>query len=146
MDADRDSWTAYARDRGLLQAHPAANAGPPPAKPNKYRAQRIHIDGIWFDSKKEAARYAELKLQQAAGQIDQLELQPAFPLHVMEIYRNYGIRITTIGTYRADFRYCDLTTGEIITEDVKSPCTKTEAYQLRKRLAETIHGFTVQER
>jgi hypothetical protein len=36
---------------------------------NKYRAQPVVIDGIRFASKKEGARYLELKLLERAGKI-----------------------------------------------------------------------------
>ena len=113
---------------------------------NKYGARSIVVDGIRFDSTKEANRYQELKYMVTAGLIDELELQPEFPLHVMEIWRSQTpICITTVGRFRADFRYRDLTSGEIVIEDVKSTATITEAYSLRKRLAEAIHGIHVRE-
>ena len=35
----------------------------------KYNARKTVVDGIKFDSKKEAARYSELKLMEKAGEI-----------------------------------------------------------------------------
>lgn len=76
----------------------------------KYRAIPTTVDNIRFASKKEAARYTELKLLFRAGKIQTLELQPEFKLH------SYGDG-TYIGTYRADFAYFD---GQRrIVEDVK---------------------------
>lgn len=124
----------------------------PMAPRQKYGAQRQQIDGIWFDSKREAARYQELKLMRAAGLIGDLECHPAFPIEVLELYRMRSgtalqdWRIATVGTFTADFRYIDLRSGEIIVEDVKAPPTRTEAYQLRKKLTEAIHGVTIIER
>jgi hypothetical protein len=104
------------------------------------------VDGRWFASKKEAARFRWLQTLEAAGMIGRLELQPRFPLHIMEIWRSQvPIVVTTIGHYTADFQYVDLTTGEIVIEDVKSSATTTEAYRLRKRLAEAIHGIAIRE-
>ena len=81
-----------------------------------------------------------------AGRIEALELHPVYPLHVMELWRTQApIRLTTVGKYTADFCYCDRETGEIIVEDVKSDPTRTEAYALRRRLAECIHGIHVRE-
>ena len=137
----RDDWTQYAVQDGLLQAAP--DEAPPRSK---YGAVKETVDGIVFASKKEAARYVELTHLVAAGLIDQPELQPVFPLHVMELWRSQvPIVITTIGVYKADFRYRDLQTGEIVVEDVKSGPTKTEAYRLRKRVAEAVHGMCVRE-
>jgi hypothetical protein len=52
------------------------------ARRNKYGATKTTIDGITFDSKKEAQRYCELRLLQKAGEITHLELQPAFRLAI----------------------------------------------------------------
>ncbi|MDD3747626.1 MAG: DUF1064 domain-containing protein, partial [Anaerostipes sp.] len=43
---------------------------------SKYGARKTVIDGITFDSKREAKRYQELKLLEQAGEISYLELQP----------------------------------------------------------------------
>ena len=40
---------------------------------SKYRAVKTEVDGITFDSKREAARYMELMLMQRAGEIKRLE-------------------------------------------------------------------------
>src|SRR3990167_9782276 len=63
---------------------------------SKYGAQPTEVDGIRFASKKEAHRYAELKLLEKAGEIRDLELQPRFPLEVQG---------AVIAEYRGDFRY-----------------------------------------
>ena len=47
---------------------------------SKYNARKTEIDGIKFDSAKEAARYAELKLLRDAGKIKDLQLQVPFVL------------------------------------------------------------------
>ena len=39
------------------------------AAPSKYRNTKTEVDGILFDSKKEAARWLELKALEAAGKI-----------------------------------------------------------------------------
>ena len=141
MNDDRASWTMYAERHGLLR-----EAVTSPVIPNKYHAIPVHVDGVRFASKKEAARFLELQLQQKHSLLDELECQPVFPLHIMEIWRSQApIVITTIGKFTADFRYRNLQTGEIVVEDVKSTATRTEAYRSRKRLAEAIHGITVTE-
>ena len=153
MNSDRDAWTTYAETHGLIRS---AEIVPPreivpvgtncPGR-NKYHAQPVTVDGVRFASKKEAARYLELRLMEKTGLIADLERQPVFPLYVMEVWRSQvPIRITTVGRFTADFRYTDLSTGEIVVEDTKSDPTKTTAYRLRKRLAECIHGMTVTER
>jgi hypothetical protein len=142
MTNDREDWTTYAERHGLLQ-----DATVPPARQgNKYGAKPIHIDGVRCASAKEAARFLELRLLQKHGAIADLETQPVFHLHIMEIWRSgLPIRITTVGRYTADFRYLNLETGEIVVEDTKSDPTKTEAYRLRVQVAQAVHGFTVTE-
>jgi hypothetical protein len=141
---DRDGWTAYAERHGFVRSlrPPVSNATPE----NKYHAIPIHVDGVRFASKKEAARFLELQCWQKAGQITDLEVHPTFPLHVMRLaYSEYPIHVAYCGTYTADFQYTNVQTGEIVVEDVKSPATKTTAYKLRKVFVEAIHGITVTE-
>jgi len=42
---------------------------------SKYRNRKTVVDGITFDSKREAARWQELKLLERAGEITELERQ-----------------------------------------------------------------------
>ena len=49
---------------------------------NKFGAVKTVIDGITFASKKEAERYKILALLESQGKIDNLRLQPRFPLMV----------------------------------------------------------------
>lgn len=147
----RNEWTDYARKHGLLDPAPQDAAGiytaAPEAKSPKYGNKHVVVDGHLFDSKKESQRYQELKLMRQAKQIEELELQPMFPLHVMELHRSGGvpIKIATVGIFTADFRYVDLASGEIVVEDVKSEATKHTAYRLRKKIAEAVHGITIRE-
>lgn len=140
----RDSWEAYANKRGLIGEAPVQPAAP---KGAKYRNVKVQVDGHTFDSKKEAGRYQELKYMQQAGKIADLELQPVFPLHVMRLaYSEVPIRVTQVGVFTADFSYLNLQTGEFVIEDVKSYPTRTaEAYRLRRRVVEAIHGITITE-
>lgn len=50
---------------------------------HKFNAVKTVIDGHTFASKAEAARYAELKLLRRAGEIFELELQPKYPIVVL---------------------------------------------------------------
>ena len=134
MSAARDAWTQWA------EKHPNPRA---PLR-NKYGARKVELDGIKFDSQREAARYAELRLMEAASLIDQLELRPAFALIVMEEAGPPWV-FHTVGKYHADFRYRNLRTGEIVVEDVKSPPTRTTAYKLRKKLVEARYQITITE-
>ena len=98
------------------------------ARKHKYGATPTIVDGIRFDSAKEARRYGELKLLQMAGKISQLELQPRYRLVIEE-------------TYVADFRY--LENGETVIEDVKG--FLTAAYKRKRKAMKKQHGVTILE-
>ena len=96
---------------------------------SKYKAKKTEVDGIIFDSKKEAKRYQELKLLEKSGKIKNLELQPQFL--IQEGFRDLaGIKRRAIN-YRADFRYTD-EEGRDIVEEVKG--FETEAWKLKQKL------------
>lgn len=114
----------------------------PAKKPHKYRAQPMVVDGIAFPSKREAARYAELKRLEKAGEIEGLELQPRYRLDVPGIV-SVDHRCT-IGSYVADFRYFDHRQGGIVVvEDVKG--FKTPLYRWKKKHVEAQYGIQIRE-
>ena len=97
---------------------------------NKFGNRHVKVDGIRFDSVKEARRYNELKLLERAGEIKNLELQPRFVLQ--ELFKRDGKTHRKI-EYVADFRYIE--GGKTIVEDVKSAITrKHPVYALKKKL------------
>ena len=96
-------------------------------KMNKYRNIKTVVDGIKFDSKKEATRYIELKLMQEHSLISNMERQPVFDIVINQ---------KKIATYKADFRYFDISKQMWIIEDVKSKATKTPVYRLKKKILE----------
>lgn len=77
---------------------------------SKFHSLKTVVDGISFDSRKEANRYAELKLLERAGQLHNLRLQVPY---VLVEKSKYGQAIR----YIADFVY--EMGGETIVEDVK---------------------------
>jgi len=95
---------------------------------HKYNAKKVIVDGIMFDSKREARRYKELKMLEKAGKIKNLKLQPVFLLQE-GFYRN-GKAIRQM-TYKADFEYVD-EKGRRVVEDVKGVVTKE--YAIKKKL------------
>lgn len=94
----------------------------------KYKAQRTEVDGITFASKREAKRYQTLKMELAAGVIENLELQPKYP-----IFFN-GQKICT---YIADFKY--RLSGKEVVEDVKG--FETPVFKIKKKLLKAAHGI-----
>lgn len=112
-------------------------AGVPAA--NKYRAKKQTIDGRTFDSGHEARRYVQLRALAQAGEITDLQCQVPYEFVIN------GIRV---GKFTADFEYVLAVgpgRGEVITEDAKSAPTKTEAYQLRKKLLWACHRIVITE-
>lgn len=95
---------------------------------NKYKNRKTELDGHLFDSKKEAERYAELKLLARAGVIQGLQLQPVFTLQ-NGFTDNKGHRHRPI-TYRADFCYQE--DGALVVEDVKG--FETDVFKIKKKL------------
>ena len=81
---------------------------------SKYHNQKVIVNGVKFESKKEANRYWELLLLERKGMIKELELQPRFLLQ--EGFKKNGKTYRKI-EYVADFKYIE--NGETIVEDVK---------------------------
>lgn len=103
-----------------------------PKTNSKYHNQPIVIDGHRFMSKKEGARYGELRNLERGGIIDQLELQPRFPFVIN------GIKVCT---YVADFAYRDVQRDEKIIEDVKGMVT--DVFRIKKKLMTAVLGLEV---
>ena len=100
----------------------------------KYRNTKTVIDGIKFDSKLEAERYAQLKILERAGVIRNLELQPEYEL--IPSFRKNG-KTWRKTTYKADFRYILVEDDITIIEDVKgSTAVITDVFRLKQKLFE----------
>jgi len=95
----------------------------------KYGARKTEIDGITFASAKEARRYAELKIEERAGLIRNLELQPVYEIAIN------GVRVCK---YVGDFRY--FRDQDRVLEDVKGQ--KTPMYRLKRKLVEAAYPGT----
>ncbi len=104
----------------------------PPASKSKWHNVRTTVDGITFASKHEANRYAELKIEQLAGEITDLELQKPFSLDVNGVH---------ICDYVADFVYRK--GGHFIVEDAKGK--RTDLYKIKRRLMFAIYGVEIHE-
>lgn len=111
------------------------------ATTTKYRNKRVIIDGITFDSKKEAARWQSLKLLERAGEITELQRQVVFVLERAAVLDG---RTKPAIKFIADFVYRK--NGKLIVEDAKSPITrKCPAYRIKRHLMVTRHGLDVCE-
>lgn len=103
----------------------------------KYHNAKTIVDGIKFDSKLEAERYAQLKILEHAGVIRGLELQPSFEL--IPSFKKNG-RTWRRAVYKADFRYILCEDDRIIIEDVKgSTAMITDVFRLKQKLFEYLY-------
>lgn len=106
---------------------------------SKYHAKKIVVDGEEFDSKKEAARYQELKLMQRAGLISMLTRQPEYEL--IPTQKRNGRVVERALKYKADFTYME--NGEPVVEDVKG--MKTREYIIKRKLMLWEFGIQIRE-
>lgn len=115
---------------------------------NKYKRKKTEVDGILFDSKKEANRYSQLKTMEDLHLISNLRLQVPFEL-IPSQYEEYTDEkgrkkrrcIERPVKYIADFVYFD---GEKeIVEDTKG--MRTTDYIIKRKLMLYIHGIRVKE-
>ncbi len=119
---------------------------------NKYRNKKVVMNGIEFDSKKEAKRYAELSLLEKAGVISDLKMQVKFVLIPAQrepdtVGARGGIKkgkvIEKECAYIADFVYKDLTLNETVVEDTKG--VRTKDYIIKRKLMLYVHGIRIKE-
>lgn len=103
-------------------------------KKNKYGNTKVEVDGITFDSKKEAARYGELKLLEKAGVIEDLKLQVPFEL-IPSSPDEKAVK------YIADFVYIE--DGRTVVEDTKG--FKTKDYIIKRKLMKWLHPVVFRE-
>ena len=100
---------------------------------HKYGAVRTTVDGISFDSKREAAFYQELTLRKKAGEIHgEIDIHPVYPIIVE------GNRICTV---ELDFAFHD-TAGKRHYIDVKG--RDLPMSRLKRKLLFACHGIRVE--
>lgn len=108
----------------------------------KYGNELCEVNGIRFDSKKEARRYEELMGLLQAGWITDLKLQHHFTL--AEAFKMPDGTPIRKMEYIADFTYTD-GEGRFIVEDVKSEATrKNPVYAIKKKLM-AHEGYKITE-
>lgn len=107
---------------------------------SKYHATKTVVDGITFDSKREAKRYSELKLMERAGVIKDLQRQVRYELIPAFDAGGKHYRPTS---YVADFVYVDTKSGEEVVEDCKG--FRTEVYKLKAKMFAHKYGVSIRE-
>lgn len=101
---------------------------------NKFGAVATVLDGIRFDSKREATVYAGLKVLERQGVIRDLKIHMRYDLHAPGLKR--------IGAYEADFVYYDPKEDRQRIIDVKGH--DTELSKWKRRHVESQYGIAVE--
>ena len=128
----------------------------------KYGSKKTVLDGVKFDSIKEARRYQELLLLQRAGAITDLQRQVPFELipaqyeetPTGEVYQRgerkgqpkvKRVCVEQSVCYVADFMYQK--DGERIVEDVKGykKGTAYAVFTVKRKLMLWVHGIKIKE-
>lgn len=116
-----------------LNPHLFQTQNKPKAK-SKYGNQKQEVDGILFDSAREAKRYKELMLLLKAGVIGLLRRQVPYELNEGG---SHSLK------YIADFVYVESETGETVVEDSKG--FRTREYIKKRKLMLKIHNIKIKE-
>lgn len=101
---------------------------------SKYNAMKTWVDGIRFDSRKEAERWNQLVMLERAGVIMGLRRQVPYVLIDKSVHGR-AIR------YIADFAY--MQDGQEVVEDVKG--VRTPIYKLKRRMMAERYGIIIRE-
>lgn len=115
----------------------------------KYHSKKVVVNGLTFDSKKEANRYRELLLLERAGAITNLKRQVKYqllPAQYRPVFdkksRKWKDRcVEREVSYVADFVYQQ--DGETIVEDTKG--FKTKDYILKRKMLLYFHQIKIKE-
>lgn len=123
----------------------------PVKKPSKYRSQKTEVDGIVFDSKKEAAEWVKLKTLEKNGLIKDLKRQVPFKWDLYAVsleYRHgpmeeHAHKVGRTRSYIADFQYTSVRTGEVCTLDAKG--FRTKEYREKLKIVKALFGVDIVE-
>ena len=120
---------------------------------SKYHSKKTVVDGIAFDSKKEARRYCVLKVLEEEGEISGLKCQVEFLLIPEQREpdtigprggKKRGKIIEKKCSYFADFVYVDnRNPGRLVVEDTKG--MRTATYNIKRKLMLERHGIRIRE-
>jgi hypothetical protein len=113
-------------------------------KPNKMGAVKTVVNGVKFDSKREANRAGKLQYMQQTGLISDLKFQVPFLLaseKTLEGAKARGLGKIAIPKYYADFTYT--MNGKYVVEDSKG--FKTAIYNIKKRFMKLIYDIDIYE-
>lgn len=106
---------------------------------SKYGNRKTVVDGIVFDSAREARRWQELTLLERCGEITGLQRQ--VPFELIPTQREGKKVVERAVVYIADFVYTE--NGRRIVEDAKG--VRTKEYIIKRKLLRYLCGVTVRE-
>jgi hypothetical protein len=113
----------------------------PVAKRSKYGNRAVVVDGVRFDSQREAKRWAELQRLEQLGTIHRLRRQVPFVL-AKSVHFEGEKRAKPALRAIIDFVYFE--GNQTVAEDVKSPVTaKTAAWRIKRHLIKSIYSLDV---
>ncbi len=122
-----EQYREFQRERNA-QAFADAPRAP---KPSKYKNIKTVVDGITFDSKREASYWNELKLREKAGEIDHLERQVAFDLFCPVGDPNDAI-VVVVARYVCDFHFRETVSKQWRAIDIKGG-KETPMFALKRK-------------
>lgn len=117
---------------------------------SKYNAKKVIIDGMTFDSKREANRFQELAARQKLGEIKGLRRQVKFVLIPAQrepdsVGARGGVKkgrlIERECSYIADFVYEE--NDKVVVEDSKG--FRTSDYKIKRKLLLYFYGIQIRE-
>lgn len=117
---------------------------------SKYGNKKVVINGITYDSQKEANRHGVLKLMERSGKIQNLERQVKFVLIPAQYEPDTvgkrgavkrGKLLERECSYIADFVYTE--NGKQVVEDSKG--FRTADYKIKRKLMLSVHGIRIKE-
>lgn len=119
----------------------------------KYKNKKVTVNGITFDSHKEARRYGELRLLERSGAITNLARQVEYELIPVQKQtteytdkkgktRHKTVVLERAVKYIADFVYFNKN-GDIVVEDAKG--VRTKEYVIKRKLMLYMYGIKVSE-
>jgi hypothetical protein len=107
---------------------------------SKYGARKTVVDGITFDSVREASRWNDLKWLEKAGKISRLERQVTYVLAPSVLLHGEAKKKPAL-RYVADFRYVAAGSPNVIVEDAKG--RDTPVSRIKRHLMKSVHGIDV---
>ncbi len=113
---------------------------------NKCANEKVLLDGIFFASKKEARRYAELRLLERGHVISDLRWQVHFEIIPKQMDPTNKKVLERKCEYIADFVYKDKD-GNFVVEDAKGVKTGAtyELFVVKRKLMLQMYGIRVKE-